>query len=851
MMITDSFNNYMRKYFDAEVGAYTAATQTEIEKNTFYVKAVIRHMLEERLGKRNIPHAQNIGKQHIEFKICKKTIGVHEEIKKIPCKYSKPDKDEMTIYFSSGIIEEFNMKAGDIWYVYFKTNDPVPWLGIISKSKWRNLFDSLDDTENDTQNDTQKVQIAFKPRAQILLQLGEQLIKNESIAILELVKNAYDADAKKVTVTMIDVDLPESGYIEIVDNGCGMDIDIIRNIWMEPGNNHKKKVVEENNRSDLGRLPLGEKGIGRFGVHKLGKVIELTSRKKNRKEVYIKINWNLFESAQYLEDVEIEIYERDPEVFTEDKTGTFIHVEQLSTEWTRGMMRSLQRSLTALNSPFDSDVSFKVSPIKTNHKEWLEGLLKFNDIKEYALFECDMELEKNELNKFEYKFMPYDMMHNLKKRKVVFSEPIIMRKKVSQGRKNEFQDIDLSDYHIGRIRMKLYAFDRDSSTLSNYIKDKVSFKSYLDENGGISVFRDGMRVLDYGEPDNDWLGLDIKRVNAPTRTLSNNIILGAVYLDRKDSGDLKEKANREGFIEDDAYKCFKSAVEFALGQFTAQRNIDKESLRVSLDSGAKEPVKTEISEVRNILLKANIDINIKVQLESSLAKMERELEFLKQRYLKTANAGMSYGIVIHEIEKIIHELKIAVKEESTSKKIQMLSSHLSRLIDSYAELLRNKSKTNTSLVEIINQALFSIQYRLDAHHIEIVDRYSNQVNNDYIKCASNMIVGAIINIIDNSIYWTTYAKKPKRKVLIKISDEINGLLSIIIADNGTGFRISGEDAIKPFVSTKTDGIGLGLNIVNEIMLSQQGLLMFPDVGDVDLPDEFKYGAVIALSFKKE
>lgn len=146
-------------------------------------------------------------------------------------------------------------------------------------------------------------------------------------------------------------------------------------------------------------------------------------------------------------------------------------------------------------------------------------------------------------------------------------------------------------------------------------------------------------------------GFGFERVNAPTKNLSNNIILGAVYLDRDNSGDLKEKANREGFIEDEAYQCFKNAVEFALGQFTAQRNIDKETLRVSLSGGAKEPVKEEISEIRKTISNAQMDKMLRIQLENSLIKVENELEFLKQRYIKTANAGMSYGIVIHEIEK--------------------------------------------------------------------------------------------------------------------------------------------------------------------------------------------------------
>lgn len=694
------------------------------------------------------------------------------------------------------------------------------------------------------------MQMPFKPRAQILLQLGEQLIKNENIAILELVKNSYDADAKRVTVNMYSIDNENTGYIEICDDGCGMSIDIIRDVWMEPGNSHKKDVVDRDERSELGRLPIGEKGIGRFGVHKLGKEIELVSKADGKPEVVLNIDWRIFERAEYLSDVNINIQERKPEIFKDGKTGTYIRIGQLSTNWTRGMLRNLHRSLTALNSPFDSDKSFKVV-LKTDKTEWLEGLISFKDIKGYALFECDIRLEKNFISKFEYCFRPYDVMQNTKKRKAFFTENVEMRKRVTRNGKKIFEDIDLSKFKIGNIRIKIYAFDRETGILNNYIPDKAAFKSYLDENGGVSVFRDGMRILDYGEPDNDWLGLDLKRVNAPTKNLSNNIILGAVYLDRDKSSDLKEKANREGFIENEAYQCFKDAVEFALGQFTTQRNIDKEALRVSLSGGAKEPVKQEISEIRHTISTAHMDKVIKEQLENSLKKVENELEFLKQRYVKTANAGMSYGIVIHEIDKIIDELKLAVKEEGTSKKIRMLSAHLSRLVDSYAELLRNKNKAINSLADIIRQALFSVEYRLDAHGIKIIDRFSDVAGNISVKCASNMVVGAIINIIDNSIYWTTYAKKPDRKILFKITEEIEGFIGIAIADNGTGFKIAGEDAIKPFVTTKTDGLGLGLNVVSEIMLAQGGKIIFPEVGDIEIPEEFEDGAIIMLAFTKE
>ena len=73
----------------------------------------------------------------------------------------------------------------------------------------------------------------------------------------------------------------------------------------------------------------------------------------------------------------------------------------------------------------------------------------------------------------------------------------------------------------------------------------------------------------------------------------------------------------------------------------------------------------------------------------------------------------------------------------------------------------------------------------------------------------------------------------------------------MISDNGIGFKISGEDAIKPFVSTKTDGLGLGLNIVSEIMLAQNGRIIFPENGDIELPQEFQGGATVVLAFAKE
>ena len=692
-----------------------------------------------------------------------------------------------------------------------------------------------------------QISMPFKPKAQILLQLGEQLIKSEGVAILELIKNSYDADAKNVIINMIDIDDPEKGYIEIIDDGIGMNLWTIQNVWMEPGNTHKKDIVEVSERSSLNRLPIGEKGIGRFGVHKLGKKIEMITRSANEQEVYVSIDWNSFANAKYLEDVHVIIEERVPEIFTDDKTGTKLFISDLSTCWTRGMLRNAYRSITSLSSPFNSIDAFRVK-FKTNKQDWLKGLLSFEEIKKYALYTGSMEIEDNYITKFVYNFSPFSAMTGLKARNFEIQTPVLMLEK-NKGKSGEPREIDLGKFNIGKVKIDLLVFDRDSSFRARYIEDKRTYGTYLDENGGIRVFRDGVRIYDYGEQGNDWLSLDSNRINTPGKFLSNNLVLGAVQLDREYSRDLQEKANREGFIENAAYMEFHDAVCYAIDYFTAQRNIDKESLRVYLNGGKREPVKQDVSLIRQKITEYIKDERERKEIDNYLKRIEEDYNFIREMYLKTASAGMSYGTIIHEIEKIIAELNNAVKVEKASSQITNLAKHLARLVDSYAELLRNRTKGQNRLRDIINQATFSLQYRLEAHKIN-VECLTNVVEDDYVECASNLIVGSIINIIDNSIWWTTYSKVPERNIIIKVTKEIDGHLAIVIADNGCGFSLSPEDVIKPFVSTKPSGMGLGLNIVNEIMISQGGTLVFPNYGDVELPEKYRNGAVVALVFKE-
>jgi hypothetical protein len=153
----------MLEYFDAEEGAYTAFTDVEIQKGTFNVKSVIRNLLIRHLGHDNIPRAGLSNDQNIEFKVCGKSKIYNSDTLKIPCKFSKPDKEEMTIYFNREQMSPFH--EGDYWYVYFRESDNVPVIGILSDTKWNNLFGYDETDEMREPDETGNMEISYTASA--------------------------------------------------------------------------------------------------------------------------------------------------------------------------------------------------------------------------------------------------------------------------------------------------------------------------------------------------------------------------------------------------------------------------------------------------------------------------------------------------------------------------------------------------------------------------------------------------------------------------------------------------------------------------------------------------------------
>src|SRR6266853_3930649 len=193
----------------------------------------------------------------------------------------------------------------------------------------------------------------------LLKLLGDELIGNDRLAVFELVKNAYDADATRVTIELkLFGALPS---IRVSDNGSGMTQDVLVQSWMRLATGHKRDAPVPSPK--FKRMPLGEKGVGRLAVQKLGGKARLVTRAAEGPEYVVEINWKEFiGGSANLSDLAFSLEQLDgPKQFPDEKHGTLIEITDLNRpDWERRDLRALRRLLTSLKSPFQTVSDFDV-----------------------------------------------------------------------------------------------------------------------------------------------------------------------------------------------------------------------------------------------------------------------------------------------------------------------------------------------------------------------------------------------------------------------------------------------------------------------------------------------------------
>jgi len=699
--------------------------------------------------------------------------------------------------------------------------------------------------------------LAFNPRARLLRLLGDELIRDPNIAIFELVKNAYDADASTAKVSMLDIEDRRKGRIIVDDDGIGMDWATVTGVWMEPGTDYrvKQRANEDGRSPKYRRLPLGEKGVGRFAAGKLGDVVKLTTRAKNQPEIIIQIDWNQLLKYEYMSDAHITVTARKPKVFTRERTGTRIEISSLRDDWTRGMARNAHRSIASICSPFGDPGDFNPALRLEPDHGWLDGLLDPKTVIEQALFRASGTIHgvKNQGNflTYEYQFMPPPGMNRVEERRVTEKEyklPVTREEIKLPVTWDEVEGcsriLSIADHEIGTISFELFIFDLDRHTLSFAVGDRRGFRQFLNQNGGVRVYRDGIRVYNYGEPGDDWLDLGGRRVNVPTRRLSNNLVLGGFSLDLKDSFDLVEKTNREGFVENRPYRLFRDAVMTAVGRITTKRNQDKIRIRNAY-AKPRESLVEAIEELREGLQRRGLSDELGPYVDS----VEREYIAVRETLLTAAGSGLSLTVVIHEVEKGIQQLNKAVDRDDSVSRVRELAKHLSELVDGLTYLTRRSGRRVERAGDLVRQALFNTEYRLKYHQIRVVNGFQSGDRDFRFRCTRRLVIATLMNLIDNAIYWLDQKGGSDKCLYIGPCLDLPDGSAIVVADSGPGFRDSPDFLVEPFVSTKPDGMGLGLHLASEVMKVHDGRTYFPESGELDLPS-FLTGAVVALVFKE-
>lgn len=695
---------------------------------------------------------------------------------------------------------------------------------------------------------------AITPR--VIAHLGEDLIKNENIAIVELVKNSYDAQASFCDVDFV-FEGDELSQITITDDGVGMDLDTIENVWLVIGTDNKKKQLQH---PSAGRLPLGEKGIGRLGVHKLGRKIHIRTHKEGHDEVEIDIDWTRLEDAHSIDDFPIQVTERNHSSLSTSH-GTSITITDLKGDWNRRKLRNIYRDLASLNSPFSERTDSFAVKVNSNTNVF-EGLPPIEDFLKVAMYRGHCVIDGDEVTDFCYQFTPWDSLTNIQGREIrdLSDEEKFLkrRKEITTSRSNNktvLEDFDLSDYKIGKIVLDFYIFEKDTAVFSFMNMERAILNSYLRENSGVRVYRDGVRIYNYGEKDSDWLSLDLNRLRRAGDNISNNITIGSVGISRKDSFDLKEKTNREGFIENEAYFAFVDAVTYALDLITRFRNTDKRRLInvYKKDKRVIEPVLSDLSSAVEIVKDKVSDEKAREDILHYLNRVNDQYVEVRDILIRSANAGLNLGGVIHDMEKQVDALISCIDNENFDN-VKSIALNLEQIIAGYTIFLKKSCVKTTNVATIVSAVMDNSIFRFKDHRIQV---YSNRKNVSFeAKLSQTESIGALTNLIDNSIYWVSQSRHDNRKIYVYITDQIEGFVSVVVCDNGCGFKMPPEQALRPFITGKplNTGMGLGLHIAHEVMRAMKGKLLILDANEIDLPEIAKKyqidKAIVALCFPK-
>lgn len=690
--------------------------------------------------------------------------------------------------------------------------------------------------------------LAFRPVARMSKVLGDHLIRDNTTGVLELVKNGYDADADEVLVELRDLADPEKTLVVIQDDGVGMDEGTIRGPWSEPAHGGKEQEKEEMRRTAKGRLPLGEKGVGRFATQKLGRFLDVTTRPRDgAHEYHVHIDWNDFDKTDaYLDEVGFRLEKREPRVFIGSRHGTRLEVTMASTPWRRQNVEKLQASLMRMISPTKAVQNFDVKLVCPEYPE-LQSLERHDVLEKYQ-FKIDCRIDGKGIASYEYQHRMHDGDVDACK-----NDEINLWSRVSKS-------WERSDPTCGPIRVVISAWLRTAKNLKSYGLSPAKLNALC----GISIYRDGFRIVPYGDEGDDWLKLDPRRTNQPGQKYGNNQVIGQVELAQDINTRLVDKTSREGLQENQAFFDMR---EITLGVMSLLETESMTERTKSKPSARTATIlKEEISELKRDILDLKraakehdegsadgtagmIDSGNETGPEAKTVPVPAEM--IDHLEIKTERIGSAADHAIRDLsearddksEALLHLMGIGMAAErfchEFDRMVAGLDANLRKLEDKHPyyswvksiRLALDSLKNEVALMDVAryvkrppksgqSSVCSVIQLSVNAHRSRIEQGVEVEIPDEgdfSVKMSPAALSQVVDNIIENAIYWLSIkTEKDNRRLHIATRPKDR---RIVVSNNGPMLSPSVKRAIfrRPFVTTKPNGRGLGMYIASEIL----------------------------------
>jgi signal transduction histidine kinase len=711
----------------------------------------------------------------------------------------------------------------------------------------------------------------FSIDSSLLFQLGEQLVAKPSIALAELVKNAYDADATKVTVTMEHVAKP-GGTMLIEDDGHGMTFEELRDGWMRIATTHKRA----NPVSRLYRRPLsGAKGIGRFAARRLGGKLTLQStacRLDGGKEVIVaSFDWmSSFLPGQTLGDIPVSYTRRA--IAANTGTGVSLLIEGLRDAWTPDDIAGLKRDLLSLQSPFpdlvvtlaprgdaaivpDPGFDFQLRVEGSTELDGLAGGLGEAFLKT-AWGKLDGEVDANGCARY--------ALTGLK-----------------TGEVDELLDVENNYLGLAGARFRVYFFVYAAQYYEGTSFGVRDAQRKGREDGGVRIYLDGFRVFPYGDPGDDWLQLDYYAARnidmAPAITPSsavldlssslegrpfllipkNQQVFGVVAISQTGQSQIGVNISRERLLETPTvlglrrfvqngiyWMTVKYAAHLADEQARGKRGRAKTAQEIIDEARTAIMAQAALPEEQRFLIVRSLDeATQRIRVE----EQERISEIAMLRTL--ASAGTTISLMNHQLQALtgavlqaradLQQLRAEIPEaalaryDSITEQVtdwhELVEQQVSQLGFLLAPDTRQRRRRH-ALHEIVENVRKPMSYYMRLYGVEFENNVPRDLRTPPIYQAE--LYSILINILSNALKFIH--GQPVRRVAVE-AGRIGGKLLIRMLDTGVGVPCERrEEVFKPFVTTSVPnpilgvGTGLGLKVVRDVLESYGGTARFID-----------------------